>query len=52
MIVIYDSTCLIFQFKIGLKLKWGYVEPLIHSNFRRLEKIIENRPVIISAACA
>jgi hypothetical protein len=41
MIVVYDCTCLIFQFKTGVKLKWGRVEPLVHCNFWQLEKTIE-----------
>jgi hypothetical protein len=42
-------VCLIFQFKTGVKLKWGCVERLVHSNFRWLGKTVENRSVIISA---
>jgi hypothetical protein len=42
--------CLIFQFKTGVKLKWGSLEPLVHSNFQQLGKTAENRPVIILAA--
>jgi hypothetical protein len=43
-------VCQIFQFQTGAKLKWGCVEPLVHSNFLRLGKTAENRPVIISTA--
>jgi hypothetical protein len=46
MIVVYDCVyiyvcvCIgmIFQFKTGVKLKWGCVEPLVHSNLRQLVK--------------
>jgi hypothetical protein len=31
-------VCPIFKFKPDVKLKWGCVEPLVHSNFWRLEK--------------
>jgi hypothetical protein len=41
MIVVYDCmyvcmimcVCPIFKFKPDVKLKWGCVEPLVHSNF-------------------
>jgi hypothetical protein len=39
-------VCLIFQFKTGVKLKWGCVKPLVHNNFQRLAKTAKNRPVI------
>jgi hypothetical protein len=39
-IIVYDCICIcvIFQFKTGVKLKRGCVEPLLQSYFRRLEK--------------
>jgi hypothetical protein len=52
MIIVYDCifVCLIFQFKIGVKLKWGCVEPLVPSYFWWLGKITKNRSVIFLAA--
>jgi hypothetical protein len=56
--------CVIFQFKTGVKLKWGCVKSLVQSNFRwlgknrqkyannisgGLEETTENRPKIFSA---
>jgi hypothetical protein len=40
MTVVYDYICIcvIFQFKTGVKLKWGCVEPLLQSYFQRLGK--------------
>jgi hypothetical protein len=38
--IVYDCICIcvIFQFKTSVKLKRGWVEPLLHSYFRRLGK--------------
>jgi hypothetical protein len=35
-IYIIMCICVILQFKTGVKLKYGCLEPLIQSNFRRL----------------
>jgi hypothetical protein len=60
-IIVYDCyvciciiicICVILQFKTGVKLKWGCVEPLVQSNFWWLGKIIKNRSVIFLATCA
>jgi hypothetical protein len=51
-IIVYDCIymCVIFQFKTGVKLKRGWVEPLLQSYFRRLGKNVENRSIVFLAA--
>jgi hypothetical protein len=48
-ICIIMCRCVIFQFKTGVKLKWGCVEPLIQINFWWLDKTTESRPEIFLA---
>jgi hypothetical protein len=46
---IYMCVCVIFQFKTGVTLKRGCVEPLLQSYFWRLGKITKNRSILFSA---